>query len=234
MNSVCIDGNNFSIIAYTSCGKVSGDKLEEAVYNSLARMLGNLKNKFSGNFYVCWDTRGGTTFRKRLDNNYKATRKPGAIDFSIIEKTKSLYEDYGVKSISIPRCEGDDALYVLCKYLREENPQSRIFVISRDRDLLQIIQAGYANQLWDPVKKEEVTLPEYDVVKFKALAGDSSDNIKGVEGIGPVGALKILNGERRLTESQKIEYENCLKLVDAKLNPYFESNYTMIKEILNE
>lgn len=234
MNSICIDGNNFSIIAYTSCGKVPEDKLEGAVYNSLAKMLGNLKSKFSGDFYVCWDTKGGTSFRKNLDNNYKATRKTGFIDYSLIEKTKSLYEDYGIKSINIPRCEGDDALYVLCKYLKEKSPQNNICVVSRDRDLLQIIQAGYANSLWDPVKKVKVEVPEYDVVKFKAIAGDSSDNIKGVEGIGPVGAIKILEGIRKLTESQKEEYEHALKLIDARLNPNFEYNYSKIKEIFEK
>jgi DNA polymerase I len=232
--AVCIDGNNFSIIAYTSCNKYEGDDFEGAVYNTLATMLGKLKSKFSGDFYVCWDTRGGTTFRKELNSDYKATRKPGMIDFSIINRTKSLYDDYGVKSINVPACEGDDALYVLCKCLRERKPQDVITIVSRDRDMLQIVQAGWANQVWDPVTKEAVPIPMYDIVKFKAIAGDTSDNIKGVKGIGKAGALKILDGLRTLTESQQKEYEESLKLVDATLNPNFEKNYEFVKNILSE
>lgn len=235
MRHICIDGNNLTLIAYAASRNLQGNYPEsEKLYYILTKMLGNLKKKFEGDFYVCWDTYGGTSFRKQLDPNYKSTRDHSKFDFKIVEDTKIAYEEYGIKSISIPQCEGDDALFVLCKYLKSKHPQDVITLISRDKDLLQIVQAGYAKEIYDPCKKKNIEIPSYDIVKFKALVGDSSDNIPGVRGVGSQGALKVLNGTKQLTESQKIEYKNCLRLVDARLNPNFENNYNLIEELLRD
>lgn len=231
MDNICIDGNNLTCIAYSTPVLGIEDALDRT-YSVLFRMLDKLKQKYDGNFYVCWDTKGGTTFRKQIDSKYKATRDPSKFDFTVIEKCKSLYEDFGIKSISIPQCEGDDALFVLCKYLRKKDPQSNIVVISRDKDLLQIVQKGYANTQYDPVKKSNITPPWYDVVKYKALVGDSSDNISGVKGIGQKAAIKIISGMKTLTEEQETQYQKCLKLVDATMNPNFEKNYSLVETLI--
>lgn len=234
MRYICIDGNNLTLIAYAASKKMQGDYPDsEKLYYILTKMLGTLKKRFEGTFYVCWDTYGGTFFRKELNPEYKSSRDHSKFDFRLVEETKIAYEEYGIKSISIPQCEGDDALFALCKYLKNNHPQDRITLISRDKDLLQIIQAGYANEVYDPCKKKSMETPPYDIVKFKALVGDSSDNISGVKGVGEKSALKILEGSISLKEKQQEQYERSLKLIDAKLNPNLEKNYTIIKKLLN-
>ena len=59
---------------------------------------------------------------------------------------------------------------------------------------------------------------------MKALAGDSSDNISGIHGVGPKTALKIINGQKQLTEEQTTIFESNKKIIDAKLNPNFKEN----------
>ena len=235
MDYICIDGNNFTLIAYAASENMLGDyPKKDKVYYVLSKMLGSIKKKFDGEFYVCWDTYGGTSFRKELNPEYKSTRDNTRFDFEVIESCKEAYESFGVKSISIPECEGDDALYALCKYLKNRNYQDQGVIISRDEDLIQIVQDGYANYIYNPSKKRFMDIPWYSIVKYKALAGDKGDNIKGVRGIGKKGALKVLSGEATLNESQQTQYEEALKLVDAKLNPFYERNYQYIKETLEK
>lgn len=235
MNNICIDGNNYTLIAYSAALRSKeGASLEDRLQNVLASMLGSLHKKFEGNFYVCWDTFGGTASRKALDPNYKATRDHSRFDFEAVEACKYLYEDYGVKSLSLPECEGDDALFVLCKILKERDPQCHNIIISRDRDLIQVIQEGYAKELYDPCQKKNVEIPWYRITEFKALVGDSSDHISGVKGIGNKTALKIISGLQQLGESQREQYEHCLNLVDAKRNPSYRKNYILMKRLLSD
>lgn len=233
-NFVIIDGNNHLFIGYNAALRDrpnSDEDLSNKLYHIISIMIQVLKRKFSGEFYVCWDTAGGTSSRKKLDPSYKSNRDHSKINFKIMESCKSIYEDYGIKSIGIPHCEADDAIFALSRVLKEKNPQSKITIVSRDHDLIQVVQKGYATEIYDPVKKSVLEIPWYDIVKFKALIGDSSDCISGVRGIGEKSALKILSGKVALKEDQKKEYEKCLLLVDAEKNPQYESNYESLKLI---
>ena len=132
----------------------------------------------------------------------------------------------------MPQCEGDDAIYALAKELSAKDEDSHIVLFSRDKDLIQVVQAGYADEVYDPHRKSMMTIPNYPVVMLKALAGDSSDNILGVKGIGEKTAIKVINGEKALTESQKAEFERCLKVIDASLNPNLANNCEEIKKYI--
>ena len=75
-----------------------------------------------------------------------------------------------------------------------------------------------------------LTPTDYDIVKYKALVGDTSDCIKGVTRVGKKKAFKILAGEVKLSESQEIEYKEALKLIDVEAHPLFNELYEAIKE----
>ena len=92
------------------------------------------------------------------------------------------------------------------------------------------MQKGYADQQYDPIQKIYLTPPDYDIVKYKALVGDTSDCIKGVTRVGKKKAFKILSGEVKLSESQEIEYSEALKLIDIEAHPLFNELYEAIKE----
>lgn len=235
MTNIILDGNNHVLIAASVAIKKAStpEEFTDVLYSLLCSTIIKLKKKFDGNFYICWDTYGGTAFRKELDSDYKATRSSNKFDFKAIESCKSVYDDYGIKSISIPHCEGDDAIFVLCRYLKEQNSQCNNIIVSRDHDLIQVVQAGYAKNVYDPSKKDYMEIPYYSIVEYKALTGDSSDNIKGVTGIGPKTALKVISGMEKLTEEQQKQYEHCLDLVDARRNPNYEKNYEYVAALIN-
>lgn len=233
---ILIDAFNHVLIAASVA--LSRTSTEEDFQNMLSAilvgMIQNLKKKFSGKYYVCWDSPGGTSFRKEKNPDYKANRDHSKINFEAITACSSLYEVYGMQNITIPECEADDLIFVLSQALREQNPQACITVVSRDKDLIQTVQSGYATQIWDPVKKQFQEIPFYSIVEWKALVGDKSDSISGVAKIGEKTALRILSGNLQLTEDQQKQYESCLELVDATKNPNYLKNLKLVKAILQE
>lgn len=180
------------------------------------------------NTYVCWEGPKSTAYRKNLNKDYKSNRKwdPGVLE--AVKAMKTLCEKNNYREISVSGFEADDTIVALCKYLKSLGEE--IEIISRDRDLLQAIQKGYADCQYDPVQKAYLESPGYDIIKYKALVGDASDCIKGVTQVGKKKALKVLAGEIKLTEAQEAEYQAALGLIDTEAHPQFETLYGVIKE----
>ena len=178
--------------------------------------------------YVCWEGMKSTAYRKNLNESYKSNRKWDPEVLKAIDAMKSLCEENNYKEISVGGFEADDTIVALSKYLKSLG--TKVEIISRDRDLLQALQKGYADLQYDPVQKVYLTPPDYDIVKYKALVGDASDCIKGVTKVGKKKALKILDGEIKLSESQEIEYNEALKLIDIEAHPLFNELYETIEK----
>ena len=178
--------------------------------------------------YVCWEGMKSTAYRKNLNESYKSNRKWDPEVLKAIDAMKSLCEENNYKEISVDGFEADDTIIALSKCLK--STRIKVGIISRDRDLLQALQKGYADLQYDPVQKVYLTPPDYDIVKYKALVGDASDCIKGVTKVGRKKALKILDGVIKLSESQEIEYNEALKLIDVEAHPLFNKLYEAVKE----
>jgi DNA polymerase-1 len=145
---------------------------------------------------------------------------------------KEFYALFGVRNLALPETEADDVIFALCRLLREQSIQARITVVSRDHDLIQVVQEGYATEVFDPVGKKNLEIPWYRITEYKALTGDSSDNLPGVSGIGPKTALKVFSGQYHLTEAQRSEYERMLDVIDAWRNPLLDRNLALVKGFL--
>ena len=178
--------------------------------------------------YVCWEGMKSTAYRKNLNESYKSNRKWDPEVLKAIDAMKSLCEENSYKEISAGGFEADDTIVALSKYLKSLG--TKVEIISRDRDLLQSLQKGYADLQYDPVQRIYLTPPDYDIIKYKALVGDTSDCIKGVTRVGKKKAFKILAGEVKLSESQEIEYKEAPKLIDVEAHPLFNELYEAIKE----
>ena len=231
-----IDGMNFALIAAAASQRSAIDKPAVDKYRDvLWAMLRSITKKLPHDkWYVCWDSYGGKDFRSDIDDNYKAGRSMVAgLSYKDIDDSHELFNYYNITSLEIPRSEADDAIHVLCKLLKESNPQDVITIISRDKDLIQTVQAGYANEQYDPVKKAYMEIPFYSIVKYKALVGDPADAIPGVKGIGPKKALKIITGAENLTPEQEEVYNKYLAMIDFNLNPRFEENIIAMKELIH-
>lgn len=150
---------------------------------------------------ACFDVKG-KTFRHEDFPEYKATR--AKTDPSLHEQVplvKKFLEAWCVPIFEMQGWEADDLLGTLAKQAEAEKVPCVIF--TGDRDLTQMISDlievdtplnGGDLKKWgrDEVKEYFGVEPD-QVVDFKALAGDSSDNIPGVQGIGPKGASDLLN-----------------------------------------
>lgn len=169
----------------------------------------------------------GKTFRHEFLPDYKATRKETPDDFKIqLPILKELLDFSGYKIISREGVEADDVIASLARLAQKEGHHA--FILTSDKDLLQLVGTGVT--ILRPISNgvsgaeiydDKTFLKEYgfmpsSMADFLAIAGDSVDNIKGVEGIGEIGAKKLLaqfpNIEEIFNNIEKIDTRNKNKL----------------------
>jgi DNA polymerase-1 len=153
---------------------------------------------------------GVPTFRHEAYDTYKANRPETPEDF--IPDLKNLHElldAFNLKIVTAARYEADDVLGTLAQQASIAGYQVKI--VSGDKDLFQLIdtekQISVLYLSADALKGSKASLKEFgpqqvkeklgirpsQVVDFKALCGDKSDNIPGVRGIGEKTAVRLLN-----------------------------------------
>ncbi|MEL7643438.1 MAG: DNA polymerase I [bacterium] len=150
---------------------------------------------------VAFDT--GKTFRNDLFPDYKATRAKMPDDLKPqIERIRQLIDVFPFPRLEVEGYEADDVLGSVAQHAVEKGLGVKI--ITGDRDLLQLVTDSIVVNLagaklseakdYFPkdVKEYLGVLPE-QVVDYKALVGDQSDNIPGVQGVGEKTAVSLLN-----------------------------------------
>src|SRR6267378_1342485 len=147
----------------------------------------------------------GKTFRHERDATYKATRKPMPDELRPqFERCKELLGKFGVPIYALPGFEADDVIGALAKQAEAAGLES--IIVSGDLDTLQLVtphtklfttRMGFQNTV---VYDEAQIAVRYglrpdQMIDFKALKGDATDNIPGVPGVGDKTAAKLI-GER--------------------------------------
>ncbi len=187
--------------------------------------------------YVCvaWD-KPKTNIRKRLElyPAYKAGRKPAPADFyEQVPLLHELLEAFGWPLYELDDYEADDIMGTLAAQAGKKGINS--LLITSDLDLLQVVndhtkvyalKRGFSEiHLYSPETFEtKYGIKVEQFLDYKALVGDSSDNIPGVPGVGPVAAKQLLNDHKTLDGV----YENIGLLKDTlakKLEIGKESSY---------
>ena len=142
------------------------------------------------------------TFRKEKDPTYKATRKPMPDDLRPqLERCKEILDRFGIPMYSLPGYEADDVIGALAKQADAAGLEA--IIVSGDLDPLQLVtpnvklfttRMGFQNTvIYDEAKiAERYGLRPSQMVDFKALKGDTSDNIPGVPGVGEKTAAKLI------------------------------------------
>ena len=151
-----------------------------------------------------FDVDDATVFRREIDPNYKAHREPMPEDLpSQIQRCREIAEAFSVPVYQEPGFEADDVLGTLADQAVSQGFDT--WICTLDSDLLQLVTDDISVYLYNPYKSEYTAYDgppavraRYDVdpiqiIDFKALVGDKSDNIPGVKGVGKVGAVKLLN-----------------------------------------
>lgn len=137
--------------------------------------------------------------RLALYPEYKAHRKPTPPDLiKQIEEAKRFCSLIGLPMLSIAGVEADDTIATLTKKALEAGKE--VTICSADKDLMQLIDTNV--KIIDPMHdfdvidekkaEEKWGLPPKKLADYLALIGDASDNIPGVSGLGPKGALQLL------------------------------------------
>lgn len=167
--------------------------------NSLFRIIAEMDPE---HVVACFD-RPEETLRQQSHQEYKANREVPEEDMiTQIELSREMLQAYGVHTVEKAGYEADDLLGTLA--VADAQGGQEVVVVSCDGDLLQLtvhpgvrvyfLRKGMADfVLYDEKEVEKKNgYPAARIIDYKGLAGDSSDNIKGVPGIGDTYAKRLL------------------------------------------
>lgn len=189
-----------------------------AVYGFASILLKVLQDVKPDYVTVAWDT-AAPTFRKEKYEQYKATRKEKEQElYDQIPIIQDLVKAFGFPNVFLDGYEADDVIGTLATKAKKKKDVN-VVIVTGDMDVLQLVdervkvyglKKGISeSMLYDAeaVKLRYGLTPE-QMIDFKALRGDSSDNIKGVKGIGEKTATDLLQKFGSL--------KNLYKAIDKK------------------
>lgn len=207
---ILIDGNAILHRAYHSLPpfKTSKGETTNAIYGFLRMLIDIYKREKPEYLGIAWD-RAAPTFRHEEFKEYKATRAAPPDDlYPQLPRLKQVLEAFKIPSLEMDGFEADDILGALSSQA-EQQPDLQTVIVTGDRDAFQLVSektvvlapvSGITNVIiYDPAKvTEKMGVRPNQIIDYKALCGDNSDNIKGVPGIGPKQACELLEKYQNL------------------------------------
>lgn len=194
-----IDGSSYIYRAYYAIRHLSNSKGEatNAIYGFTNMLLSLLREEQPDRIAVIFDAKG-PTFRKELYPEYKANRSAMPEDLvPQVPVIKDVVRAFKIPALELAGYEADDIIATLAKRYAAQGLD--VTVVTGDKDLMQIV--GERVRLLDTMKgkisgRDEVIerfgVPPEQVLEILGLAGDSSDNIPGVPGIGEKTASSLI------------------------------------------
>lgn len=199
-----VDIPNLFYRAFFALPKTLTDKSGQtvnAVYGTCSALL-SLFELEKPDYIVGFRDEREKTFRHERDENYKAQRPPMPDELSSqMPIIFEMQENFGFPVLSQVGYEADDCIATIATTFAQ-NKDNEINILSSDHDLMGLVRdniyilkplsGGKTEKMnRDKVKEHTGVYPE-QIADFKALAGDSSDNLAGVAGIGKKGAAELL------------------------------------------
>jgi DNA polymerase-1 len=216
--------------------------------NAFCSMMWRIVHKFSHatHMVVVGDRGGRPTFRHRLDHRYKANRPPPKIELKTqLDMVEGVIAAFGLPYVAIAGVEADDIIATYATQWMEAAAMAAampygkveciasdlVTIITNDKDMMQLVTDRII--IFDPVKEVFVDpnavsakfgVSPLQVSDWLALVGDSADNVRGVQGIGPKTATKMLQ------DFQDLEgiYDNLDKLVERHRNRLIEGKIPLL------
>ena len=234
--------------AYSSLLQTSTGLYTNGVYTMCKILLNLIKNQKPTHLAVAWDI-SRNTFRRDIFEGYKGNRKetpqPLKDQFALMQK---ILKQIGIAQFMDEKYEADDFLGSLTKKFEMQIP---IYIYTKDQDMLQLVSEY--TRLWLITSKadelrnkyninyeslnvpkgafvlspiyveEEYGLKPMQIIDYKALVGDSSDNILGVRGIGEKVAIPLLK-EYGTIENLYDNIEGLNKKEEESLKKFFKED----------
>jgi len=230
---VVVDGHALAYRSYFAMRELSTSRGQptNAVYGFVRALLRLLEEEGDPRVVVVAFDAPAPTFRHERFEDYKAGRAPVPDDLpQQLGIIKRLLDLMGVPRLERPGLEADDLIGTIAARSAERGYS--VEVITSDRDALQLVSDAVAVR--SPDAAEPITPAEverrYGVrpdqwVDYRALTGDSSDNLPGVKGIGKVAARNLLQRygsvdailadlDRLTPESQRRKLEQSLDALE--------------------
>ncbi len=234
---IMVDGNNLLFRSYFATA-YNGNFMKNSKGFPTNAIFGfaNMINKIileENPVYMVVAFDKGKTFRHEKYDFYKGGRDETPEELKVqFPKAKELLTAMGIKYYEIDNYEADDIIGTFSKYCENDDNYDGL-IISSDKDLLQLISKHVEIKLLkskDYIRynedsfKEEWGIDPINIIDFKALMGDPSDNIPGVKGIGEKIALKLLR-EYKTLDSVYENIDNIKGSVHDKLVSDKDSAY---------
>ncbi len=217
-----IDGSGYIFRAYYALPPLSrkSDGLPTGAVSGFCSMLFKLLEDSKSNqnlqkpthFAVIFDS-ARKTFRNEIYSDYKANRSEAPDDLAPqFEYIRKSVLAFNLPSVDLPNYEADDLIATYVDQILKKG--AKVTIVSSDKDLMQLYKKGV--RIFDPMKNKFIT--DDDVVKkfgvdsskvidVQSLAGDSSDNVPGVPGIGIKTAAELINKYGTLENLLKSAHE---------------------------
>ena len=180
-----------------------------AVYGYANSLLTVFKELGPTHVIAAWDA-SSDTFRKSKDERYKATRDATPDDLlPQFGRIRELLDAFRIPVVEKPGYEADDVLGTLAEQAHEQGVP--VIIVTLDNDMIQLVQPGVNVYMYRPYQRDYIMYDVEEVrtrfgfepvqmVEYKALVGDTSDNIPGVKGIGEKGAKALIEQYGTLEE----------------------------------
>jgi DNA polymerase-1 len=191
---------------------------------------------------VAFDT--GKTFRDQIFPDYKGTRAKMPDDLTPqIKRIREMIDAFNIPRLEMEGYEADDVLGSIARTAAEQGLGVKI--ITGDRDLLQLVNERTTvylagddqNYITDEDVVKKLGVPPAQVVDYKALVGDKSDNIPGVTGIGEKTAIALIQKFQTLDNIyqniEQVENRWKNKLEQNRDNAFMSRDLAQIKTNLN-
>ena len=193
-----IDGSSYLYRAYFAIRQPLTTRSglpTKAVYGIVSMLWKVLREKTPTYAAILWDAKG-PTFRHEIYGEYKTNRPPMPDDLAVqVPYVRKVVEAMGIVQLEQEGYEADDLMAAIAVRITGVP----IIIVSGDKDLIQLVDQRVT--IWDPMKDQVIDLEwvrknmGIEPAQFRdvlALAGDPSDNIPGVPGIGQKTALKLI------------------------------------------
>lgn len=201
---ILIDGNAIFHRAYHSLPpfKTSKGETTNAIYGFVRMLIEVYMNEQPDYLGIAWD-RKAPTFRKKMFEDYKATRSAPPEDlYPQLPRLKEIVTAFRIPQLEKDGFEADDLLGTAARKAEQEEGVD-ITILTGDQDAFQLVSPK--TTVMTPIKgvtqvkrykaaevEEKFGVRPDQIIDYKAISGDSSDNIPGVPGIGPKGASVLL------------------------------------------
>ncbi|MDA7780906.1 DNA polymerase I [Candidatus Pelagibacter sp.] len=219
-----IDGSGYIFRAYYALPPLTrkSDGLPVGAVSGFCSMLFKLLEDSKSNenlqkpthFAVIFDA-ARKTFRNEIYSDYKANRSEAPDDLAPqFEYIRKSVVAFNLPSVDLPNYEADDLIATYVEQILAKG--AKVTIVSSDKDLMQLYRKDV--RIFDPMKNKFITSEDIvtkfgvgpeKVIDVQSLAGDSSDNVPGVPGIGVKTAAELINKygtlEKLLDKAQEIK-----------------------------